>query len=209
MQRIRNFLFLFLIIGVFKLLGLVFGLFGLLGGKNKKQHLDTTLRLYRRVPGGIAFAWFYEIDGMLFVDRGTLGEMAGRRNVPVSDWPEIEAEIAAARAEGFAEIDDDDLQIFQIVYAVDDTFGSSDELAKRNAVLDLLDEHFALTGQGYWIDSASGMGTMENTFLVVDFEVARASVKDLLDGTEFGDYIALRNTEELAEVDQIRAEASA
>ncbi|NNE81605.1 MAG: hypothetical protein HKN18_15160 [Silicimonas sp.] len=206
MRRIFNLAVLFLIIGVFKVLGLVIGLFA--KKHPPSQHLDDTLRLYRRGPEGTEFAWFYEIDDRIYVDRGKLGEMAARRDVDIEDWPGIEAEIDALRTDGFGELDEEAWQFVQIVYEVKDGFASGDELAKRNAVTDILDEHFALTGQGFWIDSSSGMGTAEFGFLVVDYEIARESIVAKLAGTEFADYLAIRDTDTLATADDIRAEAT-
>ena len=205
MRRILNFTLLFLIIGVFKVLGLVLGLFA------KKPapslHLDDTLRLYRRGAEGTDFAWFYEIGDRLYVDRGRLGDLAERRDVALENWPLIEAEIAAARAEGYDELDEAAWQFVQIVYEVPGDFGSAAYLDKRNAVTGILDEHFALTGQGHWIDSSVGMGTMESGFLVVDYDIARESIARKLAGTEFADYLAIRDNDSLATADDIRAEA--
>ena len=158
----------------------------------KRTHLPETLRLYRKGDSSIEYAWFYEFAPNLHVDRGQVGELAERRAVPIAEWTTIAAEIDTARAEGFRELADSEWQFVEIVYAVEADFASGEELNKRNRVTDILDEHFALTGQGHWIDSSSGGGTMENGFLVVDGLIAEKSIKEVLSGTEFDDYIAIR-----------------
>ncbi len=194
MQRIRGVLFLFLIVGGFKALGFVVGVFRSVFPQKQGRYLPETLRLYRRGPQGTDFAWIYEIGDRLFIDRGRLGEMADRRNVPISEWPMVSEEIAQAEAEGFEEISEEDMSTFQIQYRTRREFASGEELEKRNQVRELLDEHFALTGQGFWIDSTTGMSTMECSFRVVDFDVAKACVAALLVKTTYGDYLSLQET---------------
>ena len=194
MQRIRGVLFLFLIVGGFKALGVAVGAYRRVFPQKQNRYLPETLRLYRRGPDGTDFAWIYEIGDRLFIDRGRLGEMADRRNVPISAWPLVSEEIAEAEAEGFVEIAEEDMSTFQIQYRTSREFASGEELEKRNQVRELLDEHFALTGQGFWIDSSTGMGTMESSFRVVDFDVAEACVAALLIKTTYGDYLSLQET---------------
>ena len=83
---------------------------------------------------------------------------------------------------------------------------SGPEFDKRNAVTEILDEHFALTGQGHWIDSSSGMGTAEVGFLVVDFDIAKQSIEAKLRDTKFADYLAIRGTDAPAAPDEIRTD---
>ena len=129
MRRILNLSLLFLIIAIFKVLGVIFSLFARKIPPN--QHLDDTLRLYRRGPGGTEFAWFYEIGDRLYIDRGNLGDMADPRDVPLEDWPEVEAEMKGLKDAGFAELDEDDWQLAQIVYEVPDN-----AVMRKNIVAD-------------------------------------------------------------------------
>lgn len=190
MKYFRLFL-LFAIVAIFRVIGLVLNLFA---RRSSSKHLPDTLRLYRRTTDGVEYLWFYEIGEQLFVDAGNLGQPATRASFALEHWPAIAEHIRIMRDKGFSEIDPEGMQFLQITYKVRDDFAHGDEFNKRNALLDKLDEHFALTGQGYWVDASSGSGTMELGYDVVDFEIAAASVRKLLAGTEYGDYLDISST---------------
>lgn len=166
-------------------------LLGLLSRGSKAKHLPETLRLYRRTREGTEFLWVYENGDRIHFDVGLLGQMATRENYDIADWPAIEEHIRRMLGQGFTAIDPEDMQFFQITYKVAGDFAEGAEFDKRNALLDKLDEFFALTGQGYWCDASSGSGTMELGFDVVDFEIAELTVRSLLAGTEYADFLAV------------------
>lgn len=194
MRRVLNFALLFLVVGVFRVMGGALKLFGRGGGGG--DGTDGTLRLYRRQDGQREYVWVYEADGQIHVDAGVVGQMADRGVYPADEREAIEVHLAQLRSAGFAEVAPEDLVEIQITYATDDTFAGKAELDKRNALLDDLDGYLALTGQGYWVDASTGMGTMELVFQVVDFDIARSTLEQRLRGTEHGDYLAIGSPEE-------------
>ncbi|MDU8927332.1 hypothetical protein RXV86_08040 [Alisedimentitalea sp. MJ-SS2] len=187
MKFIRLFL-LFAFVAVFRLIGLVLNL---LSPRATARHLPDTLRLYRRTPDGTEFLWFYEIGEQLFVDAGMLGKNATRASFAIEHWPAIKEHIRVMREKGFEEIATDAMQFLQITYHIRGDFAEKDELDKRNALLDKLDEFLALTGQGYWVDASSGSGTMELGFEVVDFDIAETTLREQLKGSEYDNFLTI------------------
>lgn len=141
-------------------------------------HLPETLRLYRQTPDGLDYAWAFEYDGVLYIDMGRTGEPAHQRAFPASDWPQVEAEIARLRAEGYAEIEP--MAILVVSWPVKSRFALPWELLRRNRLTDAIEAHLGRTGQGVWIDASSGQGTMEIAFLVADYDISRASIDAFL-----------------------------
>lgn len=95
-----------------------------------------------------------------------------------------------ARALGFEEIDTSDYLTLLVDYEVDGS-GSEDDLAKRHALEDRLNEVLGWTGLGYCDGGSIGSGSMEAACFVIDFELAKTVIEDALKDSEFADYSRL------------------
>ena len=77
--------------------------------------------------------------------------------------------------------------VLLIEYQIDG-FGSSQDLEKRHALQDRMDETLGWTGLGHCDGGSIGSGTMEVCCFVVDFETAKVVIEEDLQGTEFANY---------------------
>ncbi len=150
------------------------------------------IKLYKGTKGDVLHyheAW--SADAMITEHWGKLGEIGSTRDhfLPEADDPEdaLEAVLASARATGFAELDDDDLQTLLIEYRIQG-LGSAADLGKRQALEDRLNELLGWVGLGQCEGGTIGYGTMEVCCVVVDFKLARNVIEADLVGSVFGDY---------------------
>ena len=67
-------------------------------------------------------------------------------------------------------------------------FGTKQQLEKRHALQDRMDETLGWTGLGHCDGGSSGSGTMEVCCLVVDFDIAKRVIETDLRDTEFGNF---------------------
>ena len=89
--------------------------------------------------------------------------------------------------DGYAEIDIDNHAILLVEYIVDG-MGTENDVNKRRALQDKLQELLGWTGLGMCDGGSIGSGTMEVCCFVVDFEIAKKLIAENLKGTEFQDY---------------------
>ena len=150
------------------------------GDGSPRGYLAETLRLYRRSDTHWDFVWAFEYAGVFYVDHGRVGEEATQTAFQASDWHALEAALDRFRAEGFAEAEDGQMAVLEIVAPVASDFANADELALRNRVADDIDNLFGPTGEGFWVGSGSGAGTMEVAFAVIDYDLSRGRVANLL-----------------------------
>jgi hypothetical protein len=66
--------------------------------------------------------------------------------------------------------------------------GRADELERRVAVEDRMNELLGWTGLGHCDGGSSGMGTMEVCCFVVDFAIAKRVIEADLRGTDYANY---------------------
>jgi hypothetical protein len=150
------------------------------------------IKLYKGTKGGVLHyheAW--SADVTITEHWGKLGELGSTRDHSLSeaDDPDdvLEAVLASARATGFAELDDGDLQMLLIEYQIVG-MGSAADLSKRHALEDRLNEVLGWVGLGQCEGGKVGCGTMQVCCLVVDYELARSMIEADLAGSIFGDY---------------------
>jgi hypothetical protein len=141
------------------------------------------VKLYKKIGETIHYCEGWEHDGEVTVHWGELGTQGESKTVPASlsqaGEKVIEDELAAARTDGFHEIDDD--EHFQLVlqYRVAD-HGNQHDLEKRYAIEDVLNGSLGWTGNGHCDGGQMGSGSMEIFSYVVDPVIACATVvKDL------------------------------
>ena len=150
------------------------------------------IKLYKGTKGGVLHyheAW--SADATITEHWGKLGESGSTRDHSLTDaddpYDALEAVLASARANGFAELDEQELQLLSIEYRIEGTVTHAD-LGKRQALENRLNEVLGWVGLGQCEGGNSGYGRMAVCCLVVDFELARRVIEADLAGSAFGDY---------------------
>jgi hypothetical protein len=149
------------------------------------------LKLYKRIKRVLHYheAWAH---GAKITEHwgivGERGETAGhRRNKKLSEEKDIQQILGKPLQQGFKPIDGDDHAVLQIEYTIEG-MGTSQDLKKRHALQDRMDETLGWTGLGNCDGGSIGSGTMEVCCFVVDFQIAKRVIEADLKGTKFADY---------------------
>jgi hypothetical protein len=137
------------------------------------------LKLYKRTYAGVSY-WEAWADGReVTVHHGTLGTQGETHVVRLRRGEDaraaIEREAQRPRSDGFAELDDDDLNDLVIQYRLD-SWGTPDDLETRHALEDILDACLGWTGNGHCDGGDIGSGTINVYALVVEPTLAVATV---------------------------------
>ncbi|WP_306004565.1 hypothetical protein [Aquicoccus porphyridii] len=160
--------------------------------QNRSAHdLPRPVRLYRPDAMGIAYLWLDAADGMITIKVGNLGHPAESAHYDAAHWPRIRDHLEHLRDMGFAEIPASEMAYLQITCPVTGERSDANDLARRDALLDHVAGFLAETGQGGWADSTTGEERMEIGFHVVDFDIAHATLTDLLDAGTLGDDLSI------------------
>jgi hypothetical protein len=147
------------------------------------------IKLYKMRGGTLHYreAW---LDGAKVVEHwgavGERGETKTHRRGEGDESAILERVLAGARGDGFVEWDEP--TILLVEYAVDGKLAGPEELERRVAVEDRMNELLGWTGLGHCDGGSSGMGTMEVCCFVVDFAIAKRVIETDLRGTEYADY---------------------
>jgi hypothetical protein len=88
---------------------------------------------------------------------------------------------------GYEPLDEEEVSVVLIEYAVDG-FGTPEDLDKRHALEERMNETLGWTGLGHCDGGSIGSGSMEVCCLVVDAEIAKQTILSDLKDTEFSDY---------------------
>lgn len=162
------------------------------------------LKLHKATDTGIAYheAW---VDGDRVVEHwGMAGERGQLRHHDLepdrSELDNVTAVLAAALAEGYAEVPDEEYRTLVIVYAVEG-MGNSAEAAKQRDLQARMDELLRGTGLGQCEGGSVGSGAMDVRCSVVDFELAKRVIQADLAGTLFANYGAILDETAADEVD--------
>ncbi len=113
------------------------------------MHFEETGRLYRKSSGNHEFSWWFDHEGSIFNDFGTVGNYGDRRF-----FSSDQSEVAIQKYEqyirdGFAELDEArDLHLVLLEKPVRSFFANPLELFRRNKLWEQVDEILALTGLG-------------------------------------------------------------
>ncbi len=151
----------------------------------------TATKLYKRVGRELLYHEARASDGGIVEHWGTVGETGETKDHPIprglDDDVALEGILASARRRGFVEFDDDEMRVVLVEYAIDG-MGSTQDLDKRHALEERLDETLGWTGLGHCDGGSIGSGTMEVCCYVVDFETARRVIAADLVDTPFENY---------------------
>lgn len=149
------------------------------------------IKLYKGTNSGLLYHEAWSADSTITEHWGKLGELGNTRDHDLNDADDpnevIEAVLASARANGFTELNDADLQLLLIEYRIQG-MGSTADRDKRQALEDRMNEVLGWVGLGQCEGGNIGYGTMEVCCLVVDFELARSVIEADLAGSIFADY---------------------
>lgn len=149
------------------------------------------IKLYKRIGNELHYHEAWVTDDAVIEHFGSCGDRGQTRKHelgPDLDEDEaLESTLAAARAQGFEELEEDGLVVLLVEYPVNG-MGSSDDVTKRHAVQDALNEALGWSGIGHVDGGSIGSGTMEVCCMVADAGIARRVIEARLKGTQFGDY---------------------
>ncbi|RIJ30207.1 WGR domain-containing protein [Henriciella mobilis] len=153
------------------------------------------IKLYKREPDGAISAYFEvwaEPENRRLIEHwGRLGDKGQTRAHRVKFLRSLERQfddrLTAPREAGYEELDTSEQSVLVVEYVVDG-FGTEDDLEKRQALEDFLNETLGWKGLGHCDGGSIGSDTMEAACFVVDFDLAKAVVIEALEGTAFVDY---------------------
>jgi hypothetical protein len=149
------------------------------------------IKLYKSIDGQLHYHEAWTGDGVILEHWGKVGEKGEQREHKVPRGRQavavLEDVLLDIREDDYAEIDDADRVELVIEYRVEGK-GSAEDLDKRSALQDRMDEVLGWTGLGYCDGGSIGSGTMAVECFVVDFAIAKSVIESDLQGTTFGDY---------------------
>ena len=160
------------------------------------------LKLYNRVDNEILYWETWDKDEKTGVIHwGVVGQRGEDKEIKSGLFSnfrkEIQKQVDKKIADGYDEINDDDLFTLVIEYNVDG-HGTTADVDKRHKLEDKMKEVLGWTGLGDCDGGSIGSGTMEVCCFVVDFDIAKQVIEAKLKDTEFADYTRIfdENAEE-------------
>jgi hypothetical protein len=156
-----------------------------------------TVKFYKRRDAQLLYreAW---IDGESVVEHvGVCGERGSVSQHPaagpVRQREVIDAIAASAKADGFKAIPESRL-VGLLVSKEISGMGTKDDLRRRHALEDFLNELTGWLGLGHCDGGSIGSGSMEAFCLVADYEIACEAIMRELASSEFSDFIVSRES---------------
>ena len=158
------------------------------------------IKLYKREGDRLLYWETWEDEGKHVMHWGRVGEEGESQSVRSGlfrDAEKVVAEETARRQqEGYAEIDEEDLEVVLIRYRTE-TWGSKEDLQRRHGIQDLMDNTLGWTGLGHCDGGSIGSGEMEVCCFVVDAEIAApVVVKALEEAGELEGAVILKELED-------------
>ena len=148
-------------------------------------------KLYKRDSGAVRYNEAWVEDGLLYHHWGVIGDVGEHTKRPLRAFEAkrkaISAVLSNARTMGYMPLSLEEHAILLIEFEVEG-FGTEEDLEKRHALQDRMDETLGWAGIGHCDGGSCGSGTMEVCCFVVDFEIARSLIVKDLEGTQFSDY---------------------
>ncbi len=111
---------------------------------------------------------------------------------------EVQKEINNRISEGYIQFEDMDLTFIEIIYPIGG-MGTEEDLNKRHALENRMNELLGWTGLGHVDGGSIGSGTMEVGCEVIDFKIAKEVIQQDLKDSEFKDYKEIKKLEYEAE----------
>ena len=159
------------------------------------------IKLYKRDDDGVLLfheSWADPSDQTVANHWGRVGERGDVRyySIPdgVSDEECIEDMLTEPRKLGYSELSERDHSVVEVQYDLEDAWGTSADLALRNAIDDLLNDELGWHGLGQWIGSSMGSGQMEIAYHVVDVDLAIEVITSVLERSQFPMYSRINVT---------------
>ncbi len=148
-------------------------------------------KLYKRIDDALHYHEAWESGGKIIEHWGLVGERGQTIGHKLPNGADPEAKIAdileKSVANDYVSAEEIGETTLLIEYEVDG-FGNSEDLEKRSALEDRMNELLGWTGLGNCDGGSIGSGTMEVCCFVVDFEIAKRVIEADLAGTEFADF---------------------
>jgi hypothetical protein len=153
----------------------------------------SIVKLYKSVNGALNFheAW---IDHEEVIEHwGTVGERGSVRRHPLGKERSltIEGVLAAPIKEGYERPKEADYSVIQVQYSIKGK-DVHDQLKRRHALEDRLNQVLGWTGLGHCEGGSMGQGSMEVDCAVIDSEIGQRTIEQSLRDTEFSDYVSIR-----------------
>jgi hypothetical protein len=149
------------------------------------------IKLYKKTDGVLRYREAWESEGSITEHWGTVGERGESRQhkMPkrMSEEAALLGVLKAAIDNGYTSLDEDALTIVLVEYLVDG-MGSPQDLDKRHALEDRMNETLGWVGLGHCDGGSIGSGSMEVCCMVVDAGIAARVIADDLIDTQFADY---------------------
>ena|SRR5437868_13078555 len=150
------------------------------------------LKLYKQVDNELHYWETWDKDEKTgIVHWGIVGQTGQDKEIKSGLFSnfrkEIQKEVDKKIADGYDEIDDDNLFTLLIEFQVDGV-GTPEDVEKRTRLQNKMDELLGWTGLGHCDGGSIGSGTMEVCCFVVDFDIAKKVIELELKDTEFVDY---------------------
>jgi hypothetical protein len=154
------------------------------------------LKLYKRIDGVLHYHEAWLDDNTINEHWGIAGESGKTKEHLLPNGKSEETAIPdvlrPAIDAGYRPIDIEDHATLLIEYTVD-RMGTGDDVKKRYALQDRMNETLGWRGLGACDGGSIGSGTMEVCCFVVDFDVAKHVIAADLAGTEFSDFARIYN----------------
>jgi hypothetical protein len=154
-----------------------------------------TIKLYKRCECQLKY-WEAWTDGDNVVEHsGFCGDRGSVSDHPAAGQTQqrkiMRALAETARADGFRTIPSSRLIGLLVSKEISDT-GTQDDLRRRHALEDFLNEVTGWLGLGHCDGGSTGSGSMEAFCLVVDYECAAAAIERALVDSKFSDFSVSR-----------------
>jgi len=148
------------------------------------QGHSRMIKLYRRLEEKTLYWEAWENQGVVTIHRGVVGDKGQAREIQLLQGDGdgvvvINEEAIAPRRDGFRELSEEEQISFVIQFRLDN-WGSQEDLRKRHAVEDVMNECLGWTGNGHCDGGDIGSGSINVYCFVIDPVIAATSTIEWL-----------------------------